>query len=70
MSMGIKLIVNGKPAELARATTVAEYLAKLKIDGDYVAVALNSAVVKRADMGKIALQNGDKMEIVHPVGGG
>ena len=68
--MGIKLIVNGKPAELSTTVTLAEYLAKLKVDGDYVAVALNSEVVKRDDLGKIALKDGDKLEIVHPVGGG
>jgi thiamine biosynthesis protein ThiS len=68
--MGIHFIVNGRPAELTESVMLAEYLAKLKIDTDYVAIALNGTVVKRDAIKSTYLKDGDRVEIVHPVGGG
>jgi sulfur carrier protein len=66
-----RLKVNGVEEEVAVAT-VAELLAERGIDPAvrFLAVALNGAVVRRADWSATALAAGDKIEIVRPLQGG
>ncbi len=65
------LRINGKDAELA-ATTIAELLAEQGIDPKtrFLAVAVNGAVVRRAEWQAAALATGDNVEIVRPFQGG
>jgi sulfur carrier protein len=65
------LTINGKDAELA-ATTIAELLAEQGIDPKtrFLAVAVNGAVVRRAEWQAAALAAGDSVEIVRPLQGG
>ena len=65
------LTVNGV-AEPLEAATVAALLAGRDIapDGRGVAVALNGAVVRRADWATTALNPGDTVEIVRAMQGG
>ena len=64
------LMVNGVSEPLA--STVAALLAARDIapDGRGVAVALNGAVVRRADWATTALNAGDVVEIVRAMQGG
>ena len=66
----ITLVINGKPSKLNSGITVAEYLITLGIDSQHVAVAHNGEVVERHDYSLVALADGDRLEIVRPVGGG
>jgi len=65
------LTINGKDADLA-ATTIAELLAEQGIDPKtrFLAVAVNGAVVRRAEWQAAALAAGDNVEIVRPFQGG
>ncbi len=67
----MRLRINGKEAELA-ATTIAELLAEQGIDpkARFLAVALNGAVIRRAEWQAVALAAGDNVEIVRPFQGG
>ena len=67
----MRLRINGKDAELA-ATTIAELLAEQGIDpkARFLAVAVNGAVVHRAEWPQAALHAGDDVEIVRPLQGG
>ena len=65
----MKLIVNGEEKSIA-ATTVAELVAQLGMKPDRVAVELNHEIVARDRWSSAALKDGDKLEIVHFVGGG
>ncbi len=67
----MRLRINGKEAELA-ATTIAELLAEQGIDpkARFLAVALNGAVIRRAEWQAAALAAGDNVEIVRPFQGG
>jgi sulfur carrier protein len=62
--------VNGKPMELPEGLSVEDLLARLKIRREFTAVALNREVTQRARYAEIRLAHGDKVEIVHPMGGG
>jgi sulfur carrier protein len=57
--------VNGKPMELPEGLSVEELLVRLRIRREFTAVALN-----RARYAETRLSDGDKIEIVHPMGGG
>jgi sulfur carrier protein len=65
------LRINGKEAELA-ATTIAELLAEQGIDPKtrFLAVAVNGAVVRRAEWPTAFLATDDNVEIVRPFQGG
>ena len=65
----LRLIVNGKEREVEAPLTVAGFLESLGYDGRYVAVARNGEVLDRATFGAVALGDGDRLEIVRPVGG-
>jgi len=69
--MSFPLTVNGKPRATA-AATVAGLLAEEGVTPETksVAVALNGAVVRKADWNAVALQAGDSVEIVKPFSGG
>ena len=66
----MNLIINGAPRTFEGVTNVAELINKLAIKGDRVAVELNREIVPRAQWAASALKDGDKLEVVHFVGGG
>ena len=67
----IRLMINGAETEVAVAT-IAELLAEQGIDpkARFLAVAVNGAVVRRAEWPAAALAAGDTVEIVRPFQGG
>jgi sulfur carrier protein len=67
----IRLRINGVEDEVA-ATTVAELLADRGIDpkGRFLAVAVNGAVLRRAEWSVQLLAPNDDDEIVRPFSGG
>lgn len=66
-----RLRINGVEEEVA-VTTVSELLAARGVDpgAKFFAVALNGAVVRRAQWRSTALEPGDDIEIVRPFSGG
>jgi sulfur carrier protein len=66
-----RLRINGEDAELA-VGTIAELLVERGIDptARFLAVAVNGAVVRRAEWPTAALSPGDSVEIVRPLQGG
>jgi thiamine biosynthesis protein ThiS len=62
--------VNGKPMELPPGLTVDGLLSHLKVRREFTAVALNREVTLRAEYSNTEIREGDKIEIVHPMGGG
>lgn len=66
----MQIEVNGKTREVADGTSVADLLTELELDGRLVVVELNREIVRRTEREEIDLQAGDRIEIVHFVGGG
>ena len=64
------ITVNGKPMELPAGLTIEGLLSHLKVRREFTAVALNREVTQRARYAQTVLSEGDKVEIVHPMGGG
>ncbi|MER9017018.1 sulfur carrier protein ThiS [Mesorhizobium sp. M0898] len=65
----MKLMVNGKVHEVA-ATTLAELLAALDYEGDWLATAVNNDLVYKASRAEFQLNDGDRIEILSPMQGG
>ena len=66
----MKLQINGEARDFTPPLTLAGLVEQLGMKGDRVAVELNRSIVARDQWGKTALADGDRLEIVHFVGGG
>ena len=64
------VIVNGKPKECPEGTSLAQFIEHMQLKGDRVAVELNRQIAGRSRWTEISLREGDRLEIVHFVGGG
>ena len=66
----IKIKVNGKKIIFDNNTSVEKLTKKLKIPLNKVAIELNKKILDKKKLKKVKLNNGDKIEIVHFIGGG
>jgi len=66
----MQLIINGQPQNVQEALLLSDLIAQLNMKAERVAVERNGVIVPRNDWPQTALQNGDRLEIVHFVGGG
>ncbi len=66
----MRVTVNGEVREAPDSATLAELLASLGIESARVAVERNLEIAPKSLWGEIALAEGDRLEIVHFVGGG
>ncbi|MCU1331676.1 MAG: sulfur carrier protein ThiS [Candidatus Angelobacter sp.] len=64
------LHINGEQRDFPDGLTVASLVAQLGMKPDRVAVELNLEIVSRAQWDTTTLKAGDKLEVVHFVGGG
>jgi len=66
----MRLVINGEDREFSVIPTLAALLDHLEMKPDRVAVELNRELVPRDRWASTPLLDGDKLEIVHFVGGG
>lgn len=66
----MKLQINGDARDFPDGLTLAALVEQLGMKPDRVAVELNLEIVPRANWQSTQLKDGDKLEIVHFVGGG
>jgi len=64
------IVLNGESKECAEGLTLAQFVQQLGLKADRVAVELNRQIAPRNRWSETALQEGDRLEIVHFVGGG
>jgi sulfur carrier protein len=67
---GISIFINGTAREVVSATDLAALLQQLSLAEKRVAVEMNGNVVPRAEWPETSVDEGDRLEIVHFVGGG
>ena len=65
-----KIQLNGDPYEINDRTNLNELLNKLKIQKNKVAIEVNGEIVQKDKYQNLVLSKGDKVEIVHFIGGG
>ena len=66
----MRVILNGDEREFPDALTLAQLVEQLGMKADRLAVELNRQIVRREQWATTQLHEGDKIEVVHFVGGG
>jgi thiamine-phosphate pyrophosphorylase len=70
VSNRVATTINGKPVELVRDTTIKQFLEEKGYHDRLVVVEVNEVIVPRSGFDSTTLRDGDRIEIVHFVGGG
>ena len=70
--MALVVVLNGQERmlEIGQAASLTEVVAALGLKPDRVAVEHNGEIARRSAWEGIEVRNGDKLEVVHFVGGG
>ncbi|WP_425154243.1 sulfur carrier protein ThiS [Candidatus Palauibacter sp.] len=66
----IRIQVNGRERDVPAGTSVAVLLRDLGLDGRAIVVELNRQIVRPPEIESIRFEAGDRVELVHFVGGG
>ena len=66
----IKITVNGKQMQIIPKFSLKSLIIKLKMPLNKIAIELNKKIIDKRKISKIHLKKGDKIEIVHFIGGG
>lgn len=66
----LSIQVNGEPRQVPAGLSVAALARELGLDPGKVAVERNLAIVPRSTLAEVAVEEGDRFEIVTFVGGG
>lgn len=68
--MILEIFVNGEAREVQEPCTVQQLLEKMDIIGQRLAVEVNEEIVPKSRHSEYSFNVGDKVEIVHAIGGG
>jgi thiamine biosynthesis protein ThiS len=66
----LQVQINGEKREVADRSSLDDLVRELSLPPARIAIELNRDVVRRADWNRTILNDGDRIEIVHFVGGG
>ena len=68
--MGMEIVINGEKKIVESPLSLTQLVERLGMKGDRVAIELNREIVSRAQWPQTLLNDGDRLEMVHFVGGG
>lgn len=66
----MQIRLNGEAKEFEEGTTLLELVERLSLAPERLAIELNCDVIRRDEWPRVKLSEGDRVEIVHFVGGG
>ena len=66
----MKIVLNGREEELGAGATVSDLIDSAGLSGRRVAIEVNAEIVPRSAYASRVLAAGDRIEVVHAVGGG
>jgi sulfur carrier protein len=66
----LTIVLNGEARQFPQTLTVAQLLVEIGLAEHRVAVEVNQEIVPRSRHGDVALQSGDRVEVVRAIGGG
>jgi thiamine-phosphate pyrophosphorylase len=66
----VEIVVNGKPVSVVPGATVHDFLVGKRMTDAMAIVERNGNIVPRGEYGDTRLEAGDRLEVVHAVGGG
>lgn len=66
----MEILLNGVTHQIENNSNIAELLKQLELTGKRLAVEVNTEIIPRSQFSHYALSAGDRVEIVHAIGGG
>jgi thiamine biosynthesis protein ThiS len=66
----LRIQINGESREVSEQSTLSDLVNELSLPPARIAIELNGEVVRRNDWVNALVREGDRLEIVHFVGGG
>jgi thiamine biosynthesis protein ThiS len=66
----LRIRLNGEAKEIEEGTTLPALVESLSLAPERIAIEVNGEVVRRAEWPRVTLKEGDRIEVVHFVGGG
>jgi thiamine biosynthesis protein ThiS len=66
----MNVLINGEHRELPVGATLRDVIALLQLQDKRLAIEVNSEIVPRSRHAEHRLQTGDRIEVVHAIGGG
>ncbi len=66
----MQLIINGESRDFAADISIAQLLEQSDLAGKRIAVEVNQQIIPKGRHAETRLQQGDKIEIIHAIGGG
>ena len=66
----MQIIVNGEQRDILDGLSAAQLVEDMDITGKRIAMEVNLEIVPRSSYAEYIFKEGDKVEIVHAVGGG
>ncbi|MBI1195086.1 MAG: sulfur carrier protein ThiS [Gammaproteobacteria bacterium] len=66
----MEIQLNGEPKQVAPGSTIADLVSAEGLANRRVAVEVNLEIVPRSQYDRTAIAAGDRIEIVHAIGGG
>ncbi|HDP90270.1 MAG TPA: sulfur carrier protein ThiS [Thioalkalivibrio sp.] len=66
----MQILLNGEPRNVPDALTAAGLIELLELTGKRLAVEVNEEILPRSRFAEHQLRAGDRVEIVHAIGGG
>lgn len=66
----MQIQVNGEALEVKESATLADLTEQLQLTEKRIAIELNLEIIPRSEHAVTRLSSGDRVEIVHAIGGG
>ncbi len=66
----MKIFLNGEPKEMLESSSILDLLTEMDVVGQRLAVEVNEEIVSKSRHADYTFTEGDKVEIVHAIGGG
>ncbi|CAN5463402.1 MAG: sulfur carrier protein ThiS [Pyrinomonadaceae bacterium] len=66
----MKVLINGKVKEIPEGLNLDQLLRHFSLPSQRIAIEMNTSVVRRKDWEDVIVNDSDKIEIIHFVGGG
>ena len=66
----MNIVVNGEDFEFKEPITLIEVIKSLKVESKVMAAAINMEIIKKDNWTTQKVEDGDKIELLHFVGGG
>jgi len=70
MEILVEILVNGASRQVRDGFSIADLIEDMALTDKRIAVEVNLGIVPRSQHGARLLQPGDRVEIVHAIGGG